>query len=65
MEKKIFTFAATLLLTICLACPAAFAAKDKPNILVIMPDDVGWSNPSVYNMGMMGYQDAEHRSYCQ
>ena len=56
MEKKIFTFAVTLLLTLCLACPATFAAKDKPNILVIMPDDVGWSNPSVYNMGMMGYR---------
>ena len=34
----------------------AHAATEKPNILVIMPDDVGWSNPSVYNMGMMGYQ---------
>ena len=56
MEKKIFTFAATLLLTLCLACPAAFAAKDKPNILVIMPDDVGWFNISAYNMGMMGYR---------
>ncbi|NND58623.1 MAG: arylsulfatase [Xanthomonadales bacterium] len=31
-------------------------AADKPNILVIMPDDVGWSNVSAYNMGMMGYK---------
>ena len=28
----------------------------KPNILVIMPDDVGWYNISAYNMGMMGYR---------
>jgi len=28
----------------------------KPNILVIWGDDIGWSNPSIYNMGMMGYR---------
>jgi arylsulfatase A-like enzyme len=27
----------------------------KPNILVIMGDDIGWFNPSCYNHGMMGY----------
>ncbi len=34
---------------------AAFAA-DKPNILVIMGDDIGFWNLSTNNMGMMGYQ---------
>ena len=29
---------------------------EKPNILVIWGDDIGWSNPSIYNMGMMGYK---------
>ncbi len=33
----------------------AFAA-DKPNILVIWGDDIGWFNISAYNMGMMGYR---------
>ena len=34
-----------------------FMAKtDKPNILVIMGDDIGWFNPSCYNSGIMGYQ---------
>ena len=28
----------------------------RPNILVIMADDIGWSNISAYNMGMMGYR---------
>ena len=28
----------------------------KPNILVIMGDDIGWFNPSVYHRGMMGYE---------
>jgi arylsulfatase A-like enzyme len=30
--------------------------EPKPNILVIMGDDIGWFNPSCYNRGMMGYQ---------
>ncbi len=32
------------------------AAQDKPNILVIWGDDIGWSNLSAYNLGMMGYK---------
>jgi len=31
-------------------------AQDKPNILVIMGDDVGIPNISIYSHGMMGYQ---------
>ncbi len=31
-------------------------SQDKPNILVIWGDDIGWSNVSAYNHGMMGYQ---------
>lgn len=31
-------------------------AQDRPNILVIWGDDIGWSNISAYNHGMMGYQ---------
>ena len=31
------------------------ASSDKPNILVIMGDDIGWVNTSAYNSGMMGY----------
>ena len=47
-------------LTVCLApvAPAAFAQDTdaKPNILVIMGDDVGYWNISAYNRGMMGYR---------
>ncbi len=32
------------------------AQDKKPNILVIWGDDVGWFNPSCYNMGMMNYR---------
>jgi arylsulfatase len=40
-----------------LSCAAtAFAAADKPNILVIWGDDIGQFNVSAYNLGMMGYR---------
>jgi arylsulfatase A-like enzyme len=35
---------------------ASFAQNKKPNILVIWGDDIGWSNISAYNLGMMGYK---------
>src|SRR5262245_1097551 len=28
----------------------------KPNILMIMADDIGWFNVSAYNHGIMGYR---------
>ncbi len=31
-------------------------SKGKPNILVIMGDDIGWFNPSCYNHGMMHFR---------
>jgi arylsulfatase len=36
--------------------PEAQAQQQKPNILVIMGDDIGWFNPSIYHRGMMAYQ---------
>src|SRR5215471_6492117 len=38
-----------------LALGPAFAEEKKPNILVIMGDDIGWYNPSIYHRGDMGY----------
>src|SRR5262245_49296256 len=35
---------------------ATACAQPKPNILVIMGDDIGYWNISAYNLGMMGYQ---------
>ena len=31
-------------------------ANKKPNVLVMMGDDIGWFNISAYNHGMMGYR---------
>ena len=44
------------LLIVSFLCIATVAAQDKPNILVIWGDDIGWGNISAYNHGMMGYQ---------
>ncbi len=32
------------------------AKSDKPNILIIWGDDIGWFNVSAYNHGIMGYR---------
>ncbi len=39
----------------------AAPAGQKPNILVIMGDDVGWFNIGAYHQGIMSGQDAEPR----
>src|SRR6202522_2995000 len=38
------------------AVPALAQQQQKPNILVIMADDIGYWNISAYNRGMMGYR---------
>ena len=50
--------AASALATLALAgaAGAAHAQAQKPNILVIMGDDIGYWNISAYNRGMMGYR---------
>src|SRR5262249_14383644 len=51
MRRAIATFAAILAPFAWAAGPAA--AQPKPNILVIMGDDVGWFNIGAYHRGMM------------
>ena len=49
------------ILTLCLLGAIAIIPRvahgqaAKPNILVIMGDDIGWFNPSAYHRGIMGY----------
>src|SRR6516162_1383595 len=43
-------------LTVLLSTSFAAAQAKKPNILIIMGDDIGWYNTSIYNRGDMGYQ---------
>jgi len=41
-----------MLMALAIAASAAVAQSAKPNILVIMADDVSWSAPSVYHQGV-------------
>jgi hypothetical protein len=34
-------------------CAAQAAAAQKPNILFIMGDDIGWMQPRIYHRGLM------------
>ncbi len=51
--RKQKLLAATFLLA---AWTGSAGAADKPNIVVIWGDDIGWFNISAYNNGMMGYK---------
>ncbi len=45
----------SILAVLAMACVSMSAqAQDKPNILVIFGDDIGWNNFSCYHRGMMG-----------
>ena len=37
-------------------CATSLLAADRPNILILFPDDVGWQNISAYGLGTMGYR---------
>jgi DNA-binding response OmpR family regulator len=46
----------TLFIFLLLSVISILAQEKKPNILVIMGDDIGWFNCSCYNEGLMGYK---------
>ncbi|MDG2325142.1 MAG: arylsulfatase [Halioglobus sp.] len=49
-------FGLTLLLSLFASSFVQAQVQEKPNILIIWGDDVGWFNTSAYNRGMMGYK---------
>ena len=46
----VLAFFATILAA---SMPAAAQQQQRPNIIMIMGDDVGWANIGVYNQGIM------------
>lgn len=50
------TWVGILLGTVFLLGTSFAGAQDQPNILVIWGDDIGWSNLSCYENGVMGYR---------
>src|SRR5271168_2977371 len=53
-HHRVLAVIVTVLLILIMSALAHGQAA-KPNILVIMGDDIGWFNCSCYNHGMMGY----------
>jgi hypothetical protein len=53
--SRVFSFCiVALALAVCAGSPAlAQAPANKPNILFIMGDDIGWMQPSIYHQGLM------------
>jgi arylsulfatase A-like enzyme len=54
MRSNVLKIAVLAVMLVALAGTAT--AQDKPNILVIWGDDIGYWNISAYNQGMMGYK---------
>jgi arylsulfatase len=54
--SQLFHHASWYVLLLAIALPSIASAQKKPNILVIMGDDIGWYNTSIYNRGDMGYE---------
>jgi arylsulfatase len=54
IKKRVSLLGMSLLLMF--VAVAAHAQTDKPNILVIWGDDIGWSNLTAYNHAVMGYK---------
>ena len=53
MRAKAALIGATALVSATMAAPAvAQAPQQKPNILFIMGDDIGWMQPSIYHQGL-------------
>ncbi len=55
-KTKIVNILGTVILAMASMMLSSAEAADKPNILVIMGDDIGIPNISHYSFGMMGYQ---------
>jgi arylsulfatase len=57
MNRNVWLGLLASLTSLAVAVGSAFAQQpQKPNILVIMADDIGYWNISAYNRGMMGYR---------
>jgi len=56
MLKLLRLIGAILAMSLAIAAPAMAQTTDKPNIVVIWGDDIGFWNISAYNQGMMGYR---------
>ena len=52
-SRALWGFLGAMASTLALTAPTLAQDAPPPNILVIMGDDIGWSNIGVYNQGFM------------
>jgi Sulfatase len=53
LSKRLLAASVPIALAAAVAGVSAASAQEKPNIVFIMGDDIGWSNIGVYNQGIM------------
>ena len=53
MTRMVCLAVLTFFVTVTVAGTAAAQQQQKPNILFIMGDDIGWMQPSIYHRGLM------------
>ncbi len=56
MKSKVTKLFSLFITLIVMNVGGTAMADDKPNILIIWGDDIGWFNVGAYNRGMMGYE---------
>ena len=53
VSPVLLTLLAAVAAVIVVSAPATAQQQQKPNILFIMGDDIGWMQPSIYHRGLM------------
>ena len=53
LSRRLLGAAIPIALAATVAGVSPATAQDKPNILFIMGDDIGWMQPSIYHRGLM------------
>ena len=54
LGRKVWLGVMALFVAVGVSMPAVAQQQQRPNIVFITGDDVGWLNIGVYNQGMMG-----------
>src|SRR6266436_8808972 len=52
-QLMVGALAVSIFVAACGVTPSAAQTTQKPNILFIMGDDIGWMQPSIYHQGLM------------
>ena len=65
LSRNLWLGLLALFAVVAASMPAAAQQQQKPNILFIMGDDIGWMQPSIYHRGLMVGRNAQHRPHRQ